>query len=132
MGALDVETLAPLPNVHLSSSAELLLRVRWLSILSRRVKLSLAATGGVLQIVDGVKALLAGAHAVQMVSGVLEQGPQRFREMEQGVRAWMARHHYTSLAEFRGTLEPARHGFTREAERAGYAQVLHAWSGGAG
>jgi dihydroorotate dehydrogenase (fumarate) len=129
---VDVETLAALPNLHLSSSADLLLRLRWLSILSERLQCSLAATGGVHQVADGVKAILSGAHAVQMVSAVLQQGPACFGRMEQGLRAWMARHQFESIAAFRGQLHASRQPHPAQAERAGYAQVLESWSGGAG
>jgi isopentenyl diphosphate isomerase/L-lactate dehydrogenase-like FMN-dependent dehydrogenase len=36
---------------------------------------SLAATGGVHTALDGIKALLSGAHAVQMVSAILQRAP---------------------------------------------------------
>jgi len=70
---IDVETLEVLQNLRLSTSAELLLRLRWLAILSTRVQASLAATGGVHTALDGIKALLSGADAVQLVSAVLER-----------------------------------------------------------
>jgi hypothetical protein len=89
-----------------------------LGILSPHLKGSLAATGGVHGVVDGIKAILSGAHAVQMVSAVLQQGPQRVREMEQGLRAWMVRHHYDSLEAFRGGLNQRHFGPPGEAERA--------------
>jgi dihydroorotate dehydrogenase (fumarate) len=38
---VDIATLEPLTNLHLSTSAELLLRLRWLAILSEQVKISL-------------------------------------------------------------------------------------------
>ena len=129
---VDVETLETLPNLHLSTSGELLLRLRWLGILSERVKCSLAATGGVHQVTDGIKAILAGAHAVQLVSAVLQQGTDCFRHMEQGLRAWMTRHRYESIEAFRGRLNAHRYGNPSQVERAGYAQLLKTWSGGAG
>jgi dihydroorotate dehydrogenase (fumarate) len=129
---VDVETLETLPNLHLSTSGELLLRLRWLGILSERVKCSLAATGGVHLVADGIKAVLAGAHAVQLVSAVLQQGTDRFRYMEQGLRAWMTRHRYESIDAFRGRLNAHRYANPSQAERAGYAQLLKTWSGGAG
>ena len=82
---------------RLSTSAELLLRLRWIAILSGPLRASLAASGGVHTALDGIKALLSGAHAVQMVAAVLQQGPQHFRTMEQGLGYWMARHQYESL-----------------------------------
>jgi dihydroorotate dehydrogenase (fumarate) len=68
---IDIEALDVVPTVRLSDSSELLLRVRWLAILSGRVKASLAVTGGVHTAHDAIKAVMAGAHAVQMVSALL-------------------------------------------------------------
>ena len=60
----------------LSTSADLLLRLRWLAILHGRVRPTLVVTGGVATPEDGIKALLAGADAVQMVSAILRHGPR--------------------------------------------------------
>ncbi len=70
---IDVEALDVVPTVQLSSSSELLLRLRWLAILSGRVRASLAVTGGVHTSLDAIKAVMAGAHAVQMVSALLKR-----------------------------------------------------------
>jgi dihydroorotate dehydrogenase (fumarate) len=125
---VDIDTLELLPNLHLSTSAELQLRLRWLAILSERVKISLAATGGVHGVMDGIKAVLSGAHAVQMVSAVLQRGPQHFRDMEQGLSSWMTRHKYDSIDACRGILNLRRYGDPTQFERAGYVQMLHSWS----
>ena len=42
---IDPEELEVVPSLHLSDSSELLLRLRWLAILSGRVKASLAVVG---------------------------------------------------------------------------------------
>lgn len=126
---VDVETFEMLPNLRLSTSAELLLRLRWLAILSDRVHASLAATGGVLTVLDGIKALLSGAHAVQMVSAVLEQGAPHFRLMEQELRQWMAGHEYDSLDAFRGRLNLGHCQNPAHFERENYQRILHSWSG---
>ena len=44
---IDIRTMRATPQVELSTSAELLLRLRWVAILHGRVKPSLAVTGGV-------------------------------------------------------------------------------------
>ena len=77
---IDVEQLEVL-RANLSSSADLHLGLRWLGILHGRVKASLAATGGVHTAVDVVKAVMAGAHAVQMVAALLQRGPEYLKEM---------------------------------------------------
>jgi len=126
---IDIDTLEVLPNLQLSTSAELLLRLRWLAILSGRVHASLAVTGGVHTVLDGVKALLSGAHAVQMVSAVLQQGPQRFRVMEQRLRQWMVRNHYDSIDAFRGRLSLKDYSNPTYFERANYLRILRTWNG---
>ena len=50
-------------SLELSRTAELLLRLRWLAILHGRIRPLLAVTGGIETVDDGVKAILAGAHA---------------------------------------------------------------------
>jgi dihydroorotate dehydrogenase (fumarate) len=125
---VDIDTLEALPNLHLSTSAELLFRLRWLAVLSEHVTISLAVTGGVHSVMDGIKAVLSGAHAVQMVSSVLQQGPQHFREMEQGLGYWMTRHQYDTIDAFRGSLNVRRYGDPTHFERAGYFDVLRSWS----
>ena len=85
-------------------------------------------TGGVHHVRDGIKALMSGAHAVQMVSAVLQQGPQLFREMEQGLSHWMTRHKYDAIDAFRGSWNLRRYGDPTHFERAGYFHVLQSWS----
>jgi dihydroorotate dehydrogenase (fumarate) len=65
---IDTKTIAPAVEVRLSTSAELPLRLQWLAVLYGRLKPSLIATGGVAMPEDGIKAVLAGATAVQVVS----------------------------------------------------------------
>jgi dihydroorotate dehydrogenase (fumarate) len=124
---IDVETLEVCPNLRLSTSAELLLRLHWLAILSDRIKASLAVSGGVHTVLDGIKALLCGAHAVQMVSAILQQGPRHFRQMEQGVRHWMARHEYESIDAFRGRLNLKHSTNLAYFERLSYLRILQTW-----
>ena len=47
----------------------------WAAILHSRIKASIAVSGGVKVPADGIKALLAGADAVQLVSALLRHGP---------------------------------------------------------
>ncbi len=50
---IDVTTMAAVPHLELSTSAELLLRLRWLAILHSRLRGSLAVTGGINTPTDG-------------------------------------------------------------------------------
>lgn len=124
---IDVETLEVRSNLRLSTSSELLLRLHWLAMLSGRIHASLAVTGGVHTVLDAVKALLSGAHAVQMVSAILQQGPRHFRHIEQGLREWMARHEYDSIDAFRGRLNLRHSTNLAYFERLNYLRILQTW-----
>jgi dihydroorotate dehydrogenase (fumarate) len=77
---------------------------------------------------DGIKALLSGAHAVQMVSAVLQQGPKHFKTMEDGVRYWMTRHRFDTIDAFRGRANLTHRADPDEFERSAYRRVLQTWN----
>ena len=72
---IDIEQMFSVVDVRLSSNDELVLRLRWISALFGRLRASLVLSGGVAAPEDGIKAILAGAHAVQVVSAVRRHGP---------------------------------------------------------
>lgn len=121
---IDTRLVATIPRVELSTSSELLLRLRWLAILYGRVRPSLAVCGGVAVPDDAVKAVLAGADAVQMVSALLRHGPGYLSTMRQGLEAWMEEHEVARLDDMRGRLSLQTTGDTAAFERAHYIQTL--------
>jgi dihydroorotate dehydrogenase (fumarate) len=124
---IDVETMQTIPRVELSTSGELLLRLRWVAILHGRVRPALAVSGGVATPEDGIKAVLAGADAVQLVSGLLQHGPAHVQTMREGLEQWMTRHAVQRLDEVRGRAS-LRHVEDRSAfERASYIRALQSW-----
>jgi dihydroorotate dehydrogenase (fumarate) len=124
---IDTETLTPIPRVDLSTSVELLLRLRWAAILYGRVRASLVLTGGVATPDDGVKSVLAGADAVQMVAAVLRNGPAHFTAMKRGLDTWMERHGIERLEDARGLVSLKRTPDPAAFERANYIRTLQSW-----
>jgi dihydroorotate dehydrogenase (fumarate) len=126
---IDVETLEVAPLLRLSDSSELLLRLRWLAVLSGRIDISLAVTGGVHTALDAVKAVMAGADAVQVVSTLLRNGPEQLARLRQELALWLEEHEYDSLAQMKGSMNllrcpnPAAHG------RVHYMTILQSWRG---
>jgi dihydroorotate dehydrogenase (fumarate) len=129
---LDVEALEVQRALRLSDPSELPLRLRWLAILSGRVKASLVATGGIHTALDAVKALMAGAHAVQMVSALLKRGPEYLRLVEDEMARWMTEHDYPSVESMCGCLSLAHCPDPAAYERANYVQILQSWRAPAG
>jgi dihydroorotate dehydrogenase (fumarate) len=123
---IDVEEL-DVTRVNLSDPSELLLRLRWLAILSCRVDASLAVTGGVHSEVDAVKAIMTGAHAVQMVSSLLRHGPEHLLTVREDLERWLIEHEYESLGQLRGSMNLENCPDPAAYERANYLQVLQSW-----
>jgi dihydroorotate dehydrogenase (fumarate) len=125
---IDIRTMRASPQVELSTSAELLLRLRWIAILHGRVKASLALSGGVATPSDGIKALLAGADVVQMVSALLRHGPAYIATMRRGLEDWLAWHKARSLEEMKGAVSLETEREPGAFERAHYIRTLHSWT----
>lgn len=124
---INVEEL-DVTRVNLSSTSELLLRLRWLAILSCKVKASLAVTGGVHTEIDVVKSVMAGADAVQMVSALLENGPEYLTKVREDLERWLVEHEYESLDQARGSMNLENCPNPTAYERANYIQLLQSWS----
>ena len=124
---IDVELLEVANTLHLSDSSELLLRTTWLAALSPQVRASLAVSGGVHTAVDAVKAIMAGAHVVQMVSALLRHGPEHLRTVREATAEWLEEHEYDSLRQMRGSMNLQRCPDPQAFARANYVHVLQSW-----
>ena len=122
------QTVAPV--LRLSEPGELLLRLRWLAILSPLLRGSLAVAGGVHDAAAAVKALLTGAHAVQLVSVLLHRGPGVLPVLRTGLETWMRGHGCATMGDFRGRLNLQRCPDAAAFERANYLRVLRSWPAG--
>jgi dihydroorotate dehydrogenase (fumarate) len=120
---IDIENLETL-RVNLSGPSDLLLRLRWVTLLHGKLRASLAATGGVHTATDVIKAVMAGADAVQMVSALLKRGPACLQEVRAGVIRWLAEHDYESLSQMRGSMSLNRCANPKAYERANYIRLL--------
>jgi dihydroorotate dehydrogenase (fumarate) len=124
---IDVEELKVVPSLRLSTSGELLLRVRWLAILHGRLQASLALSGGAHTPMDVVKGIMAGADVVQVVSALLQNGPGHLRSLREGLSAFMVLHEYESLAQMHGSLSLETCPDPAAFERANYMRVLQSF-----
>ena len=124
----------PRPDAYLSLVAEagkalripvvLRLPLRWIAILHRRHRVSLAASTGVHTAVDVLKVLLAGADVAMMTSALLRNGPDHLRPLETQVRDWMDRHGFETLDQLRGRLSQRSVPDPGAFERANYSKTL--------
>lgn len=105
---IDVVELEVIKRMDLSTSADLDLRLRGIAVLCGHVKASLAITGGVHTVLDVIKGTMVGAHALQLVSALMRNGPQHLRKLRAEVEAWMTENEWESLNLMRGNMSIQR------------------------
>lgn len=100
----DVDTLEFTTSNVLSTPSELSTSLRWVAILSGRVKCDIAASTGVHDGNALIKQILAGAKVADVASAFYINGIGHARKMLSDLRTWMQENSYSSLAEFRGKM----------------------------
>ena len=126
----DLEALEVVPNLVLSRSSELTIRLHWAAILFDRIKADMAITGGVHTAEDVLKSMAAGARVAMMTSVLLEKGPGYLKTLEAAVREWLETHEYQSIEQMQGSLSQKNVAHPAAFERANYVKVLSSYSMG--
>ena len=124
----DLEALEVVPNLILSNSHELLLRLNWIALLYGTVKADLALTGGVHSAADVIKSMMAGAKVAMMTSALLKRGITYLDTLTSELLVWMGEHEYDSIRQMQGSM--SRNAVPQPAafERANYMKVLSSYA----
>ncbi|MBZ5577634.1 MAG: dihydroorotate dehydrogenase-like protein [Acidobacteriia bacterium] len=124
----DLEALEVVPNLILSSSHELLLRLHWIAVLYGQIKADLALTGGIHTATDVVKAMMAGSKVAMMTSALLKRGINYLDTLATELLIWMGEHEYDSIQQMQGSM--SRNAVPQPAafERANYMKVLGSYA----
>lgn len=105
---IDIEKMTVRAGNILSHPSELSNVIRWTALVKGTIpEIDVAATTGIYTGEDVVKAMLAGASAVEIASVVYEHGFGVFGEMNRFIAGWMERHGYAGCGEFVGQLDAA-------------------------
>ncbi len=78
--------------------------LRWVALLSGKIKTPIAASTGVHSGDDVVKQILAGATAVQVVSSLYKNGTTQIGKMLTDVEQWMNEKDYNKIDDFKGEI----------------------------
>ena len=124
---LDIENLEVDSTLHLSTSAELLLPLRWMALLYGRMDADLALTTGVHTGVDLVKSVMAGANVAMVASEFVGNGVDRAVEMLAEMENWMTAYEYDSVARMRGSMSQKNVENPAAYERANYMKALQSY-----
>jgi dihydroorotate dehydrogenase (fumarate) len=124
----DLEALEVVPNLILSNSHELLLRLHWIAVVYGSVKADLALTGGVHSATDVVKAMMAGARIAMMTSALLKRGISYLDTITTELLIWMGEHEYDSIKQMQGSMSRMSVPQPNAFERANYMKVLSSYA----
>ena len=124
----DLEKLEVTPNLNLSRSEELRLRLCWVAILCGRIKADMAITGGVHTATDMVKCMMAGAKVAMMTSALLKNGIEHMRGVLTGFSAWMQEKEYSSVKQMQGSMSQKKVAQPAAFVRANYMKVLRSYA----
>ena len=102
---IDIEKMAQSAGSVFSTDADLSKSLRWIGIASAAVsKLDYAASGGIHAPEGVVKAILAGASAVEICSALYQNSYAIIEEYVRFLNAWMERKGMENISQFKGML----------------------------
>ena len=120
----DLEELDILHSLDLSTSADLRLPLRWISILYGRLNADFALTSGVHTHEDVMKAMMSGAKVAMMASHLLHNGEQVIPSLLNEMQEWMEQREYQSIHQMQGSMSQKSVKEPAAFERANYMKVL--------
>ena len=121
---LDIETLEVVPTLHLSTSEEIRLPLRWVAILHGRVQADLALTSGVHTANDVLRSVMAGANVTMLASELIAKGPGRATEILTDMEKWMGEFEYDSIRQMCGSMSQKSVADPDAFERGNYMKAL--------
>jgi len=123
----DLDELDIVHNLDLSTSSDLRLPLRWISILHGKVKADFALTSGVHTAKDVLKSMMAGAKVAMTASHLLLNGEQAIGPILSDLEAWMKEREYESIKQMQGSMSQKNVREPAAFERANYMKVLGSW-----
>lgn len=101
---IDIHDLRVTSASRYSAHSDYSLPLRWCGILSNRINCEIASSTGIYEGDTAIKMLLAGAQTVQVASTLYKNGFEYIGSMHKEMLDWMDKHHFSSIADFRGKL----------------------------
>ena len=104
---IDIKSLHITAANVLSTPSDMANSLRWIGIMSKRIKTDLAASTGIHDGEAVIKQLLAGANVTMVTSAIYKHGPEYIGTILNFINEWMEEHGYNYIDQFRGKLSQA-------------------------
>ena len=101
---IDIDKLDVIASNILSHDTEYANTLRWVALLSGRIKCDIAASTGIHNYQTVIKQLLAGADVVQMASVFYRHHFDILPGIISDIENWMKQHNFNTISDFRGLL----------------------------
>ena len=121
---INLETLSPVHSANLTTSTNLSETLRWCAILYSNLNISLAASTGIHNAKDVLKALMSGASVTQMASALLHNGPNHVETVLNDLTLWMQENEYVSIEQMIGSISLNNTDNPAAFERSSYMKAL--------
>lgn len=105
---IDIETMKVVSSNVFSSSEDITTSLRWVAIMSDRIKIDIAASTGIHDGKDVVKQILAGADVVQVASTLYKNGAEQIKKIIKELNDWMDAKGYKDLNSMRGKMSQGK------------------------
>lgn len=100
---INIEKMKVVTGNSISAPEENHNTLRWISLLSsQEIPCELSASRGVYTGEDVIKQILTGAQTVQVCSTLYRNGIEYVKQMNADIEAWMDRHNFDNVKDFRG------------------------------
>jgi dihydroorotate dehydrogenase (fumarate) len=121
---IDLKNLTLVPELKLSTSDELRLRLRWAGIVFNKIDTDIGITGGVHTAEDVLKCLAAGANIAMMTSALMKNGIEHLKKMNAQIGEWLEERGYDSVMSFTGIMSETSTGQHEAYTRANYLKMI--------
>lgn len=102
---IDIEKMEQSSGEVFSNASDFSRSLRWLGIASAQVnKIDYALSGGVHHPQDIIKAILAGASAVEVCSSIYQNTDSFIGELNNALKSWMKQKGFERISQFKGKL----------------------------
>ncbi|WP_319558856.1 dihydroorotate dehydrogenase-like protein [Marispirochaeta sp.] len=109
---------------NLSTGNEYQLPLRFAGLLSGEIGASICASGGIEKADTVKKEILAGADAVQIVTGIYRNSMDLIGEINDELKRWMRSKGFESIKDFRGSLDARNNKDPKIYKRSQYVRLL--------
>lgn len=111
-------------TIYLSSSNDSRLTLQYTGLLYGNIVADICSCSGIMNGTDGIKMLLAGASAFEVVSTLYQNGISQITSILDDLEAWMIGKEYKSIEDFRGKLAKKNLKDPFAYRRAQYVEIL--------